>query len=137
MKYKFRVNGMTCAACSARVESVSSKVPGVKCAEVNLMKGTMVADLEQDAAAQLVIDAIKKAGYDAALYEDKKISAEGPNPLAEMKQRIVFSAIFLSILMYFTMGHMVGLPLTHWLHDEKNAVVSALFQLTLTLPVVF
>ena len=140
MKLKFDVTGMTCAACSARVEKVSAAVPGVAKAEVNLLAGTLQVEAESDAVAPAIIQAVQNAGYNAALHGSKK--AEAPkapaeDALTEMKKRIIGSAICLVVLMYFTMGHMVGLPVPHWYHGRENALVAALLQLFLTLPPVY
>ncbi len=138
MKLKFQVTGMTCAACSARVEKVAGAVAGVQKAEVNLLRGTLVVHAQQENVTDDIIHAVNKAGYGAELFGEKK-AAKAPEAdvLKEMKMRILLSAFFLLVLMYFTMGHMIGLPGTHWLHDPKYAVVSALMQLFLTLPVVY
>ena len=139
MVLRFNVTGMTCAACSARVEKVSSHVPGVQKAEVNLLAGTMVVTAQEDVSAA-VIQAVQHAGYNAALQGDtakKQTSTPANNELPQMKRRIIGSAVFLVILMYFTMGHMVGLPVPHWYHGTANAVVAALLQFFLTLPVVY
>ena len=135
MKMKLQVTGMTCAACSARVEKVSKSVPGVNKAEVNLLKGTLALDADGEAAVEQVIRNIKAAGYDAA-YPNQTQKAESVDNLKPMKTRIIWSAAFLAVLMYFTMGHMVGLPVPMWYHGEKNALVAALLQFVLTIPVV-
>lgn len=141
MKLKFNVTGMTCAACSARVEKVTKAVPGVEKCEVNLLAGTMQVEAASDVIAD-IIRAVQKAGYGASVPgEAKTVKKEEKNPqedaLKEMKQRILGSAICLTILMYFTMGHMVGLPVPHWYHGTENALVAALLQLFLTLPPVY
>ena len=137
MKLKFTVTGMTCAACSARVEKVTRSVPGVESAEVNLMGGTMVVQAASETVTQPIIQAVVKAGYGAAVAGEKKAeNAPADTALKEMKTRIIASAVFLVILMYFTMGHMVGLPQPHWYHGTHNALVAALVQFLLTLPVV-
>ncbi len=138
MKLKFTVTGMTCAACSARVEKVTRGVEGVESAEVNLLAGTMTVEASSDAVAAPIMQAVTAAGYGASIAgekkrEDKKQSAG----LKEMKIRIIGSAAFLCVLMYFTMGHMVGLPMPHWYHGQENALIAALLQLFLTLPVVY
>lgn len=136
MKLKFNVTGMTCAACSARVEKVTKAVSGVESCEVNLLAGTMVAEAEES-AKDAIIQAITDAGYGASMEGEKKQEAPAPDTgMKEMKGRILFSAVCLVILMYFTMGHMVGLPMPHWYHGVENALVAALLQLFLTLPVV-
>ena len=140
MKIKFYVTGMTCAACSARVEKVTSAVEGVEKAEVNLLGGTMMVEAASDSVAASIIKAITDSGYGASLAGEKtKIEPEKPkeNPEKEMKNRIIWSSVFLVILMYFTMGHMVGLPAPHWYHGPENALVAALLQFFLTLPAVY
>ena len=142
MKIKFQVTGMTCAACSARVEKVTKAVPGVENAEVNLLAGTMVVEAGSEDVVQPIISAVTKSGYGAQKAGEKKPEkkeerAPAGNALKEMKKRIIGSAVFLVILMYFTMGHMVGLPAPHWYHGTENALVAALLQFFLTLPAVY
>ncbi len=140
MKLKFRVTGMTCAACSARVEKVSAAVAGVSDVEVNLLGGTMTLEAENRDVVPAVEQAVRDAGYGISTGDGKKETAQ-PDPqgdaLKEMKKRIIGSALFLVVLMYFTMGHMVGLPLPHWYHGTHNALVAALVQFLLTLPAVY
>ena len=118
MKLKFNVTGMTCAACSARVEKVTRAVAGVEKAEVNLLGGTMQVEAAEDVSAA-IIAAVTKAGYGASVPGEKKeTKKQEKNPqedaLKEMKTRIIGSSVCLVILMYFTMGHMIGLPVPHW-----------------------
>ena len=134
MKLKFEVTGMTCAACSARVEKVTSGVPGVEKAEVNLLAGTMNVEAADSSVASAVETAVKNAGYGAALAGGARPPKEVPeDPLKAMKQRIIWSGVLLAVLMYFTMGHMVGLSVPAWYHD--NPMTAALWQLLLTVPV--
>ena len=137
MKLKFTVTGMTCAACSARVEKVTQAVPGVERVEVNLMGGSMAVWAENEAVTQPIIQAVTDAGYGASLPGDTKETQSVDTGEKQMKNRIILSAIFQAVLMYFTMGHMVGLPAPHWYHGRENAMVAALLQLLLTLPVVY
>ena len=138
LELKFDVTGMTCAACSARVEKVASRVEGVEKAEVNLLAGRLVVQANSAAIAEAVVAAVQGAGYGASLSGEKKVSAPAQeNALKETKLRIISSAVCLVVLMYFTMGHMVGLPAPGWYHGVENAVVAALLQLFLTLPVVY
>ena len=141
MKLKFNVTGMTCAACSARVEKVTANVPGVEKAEVNLLAGTMVVEAESAEAAAPIIQAVQNAGYNAYVpgeqKEKKEEKPKAEDALKEMKKRITGSALCLVVLMYFTMGHMVGLPAPSWYHGLENALVAALLQFFLTLPVVY
>ncbi|MBQ8768428.1 MAG: heavy metal translocating P-type ATPase [Oscillospiraceae bacterium] len=137
MKLKFNITGMTCAACSARVEKVTKAVDGVESCEVNLLGGMMTAQVNNENVKDAIIRAVSDAGYGASLTGEKKQEqAPADNALKGMKTRIIGSAVFLVILMYFTMGHMVGLPMPHFVHGRENAVVAALLQFFLTLPAV-
>ena len=143
MKLKFTVRGMTCAACSARVEKVTRQVEGVTQAEVNLLAGTMMVEAPSEAVVGAICEAVERAGYQASLpgedIRKPEIVQEDPqkDALREMKTRIIGSAVCLAVLMYFTMGHMVGIPLPHWYHGRENALVAALLQFLLTLPPVY
>ena len=134
MKIKFDVTGMTCAACSARVEKVTAGVPGVEKVEVNLLAGSMTVEAADANVCPLIETAVKNAGYGAApAGTKKKPETTKEDPLQQMKIRIIGSAVFLAVLMYFTMGHMVGLPVPSWYHS--NPMTAALWQLLLTVPV--
>ena len=135
MKLKFDVTGMTCAACAARVEKVTGQIPGVKNVEVNLLSGTMQLEADSEAICPLVESAVKNAGYGAALAGQKRKTAKPDDGLKQMKLQIGFSAAFLAVLMYFTMGHMIGLPVPEWYHDSP--MTAALLQFLLTIPVLF
>lgn len=135
MKLRFDVTGMTCAACSARVEKVTAAVAGVEKVEVNLLAGKMTVEAASDVSAAIE-KAVVDAGYGIAHpQQTKKQQAPAEDALKEMKARMIGSAIFLVILMYFTMGHMVHLPVPHWYHD--NGMIAALLQFFLTLPAVY
>ena len=140
MRIKFHVTGMTCAACSARVEKVTSAVEGVRKAEVNLLGGTMMVEADSDGVIAPIIAAVQNSGYGASVPGEKvkkEPEKQEENKEKEMKTRIIWSSVFLVILMYFTMGHMVGLPAPHWYHGAENALVAALLQFFLTLPAVY
>lgn len=141
MDLRFQVTGMTCAACSARVEKVTRAVAGVKKADVNLLAGTMQVEAENEAVAEAIIQAVTKAGYGASLPgSEKKQPEEKTNAekaFKEMKVRIIGSFACLAVLMYFTMGHMISLPVPNWYHGLENALVAALLQFFLTLPPVY
>ena len=133
MKKVYQVTGMTCAACSARVEKVSRAVAGVKNAEVNLLAGKLTVESDGDVSAAIE-KAVAAAGYGIAQPEKQK-TAPMDNGLREMKIRIIGSAIFLAVLMYFSMGHMLHFPLPGWYRE--NAMTAALLQFLLTLPAVY
>ena len=139
MRIKFNVTGMTCAACAARVEKVTNGVDGVNKAEVNLLASSMVVDAADKSVISAIEQTVSDAGYSASVAGKKKEAPpeRNDNTLADTKKQILWSGILLFILMYFTMGHMVGLPLPHWYHGIENALVAALVQFFLTLPVVY
>jgi len=135
MKIKFEVKGMTCAACSARVEKVTCHVPGVDKAEVNLLAGSMIVEANRDVTDE-IIAAVSNAGYQASVH-GQKVERLDVNPtIREMKIRIIGSAVSLVLLMYFTMGHMLGLPLPAWYCGTENALTAVILQFLLTLPAV-
>ena len=138
MELRFDISGMTCAACSARVEKVTGQITGVTKVEVNLLAGKMLVEADNIAVADEIISAVKRAGYGANLSGEKKVQAPDKTfVLREMKIRWIGSAVCLIALMYFTMGHMIGLPLPAWYHGQENAMVAILVQLFLTLPIVY
>lgn len=137
MVIKFDVSGMSCAACSARVEKVTGQISGVNKVEVNLLAGKMTVNANTDVSQQ-IIEAVHNAGYTAKLTENTRSETPALDPqLRAMGMRILLSAAFLIILMYFTMGHMVGLPLPGWYTAHNNGAFAALLQLVLTLPVIW
>ena len=146
MKQKFNVTGMSCSACSARVEKGVRKVPGVREVNVNLLTNSMTVDYDDTAADHdKIIRAVADAGYGASLYtRGAQADAKGQsktNPMEEqmrnMKMRLIVSAVFLVPLLYLAMGRMAGLPLPPFLTGMENAVGTAFLQLLLTLPIVY
>ena len=117
MKKRFRVGGMSCAACSAHVEKSVGAVPGVREVQVNLLAGSMMVEYDEAACDDAqIIRAVEQGGYTASVDEGTRAAASAKaaapeDELGEMKTRILVSAVFLVILMYFSMGPMVGLPL--------------------------
>lgn len=137
MELKFNITGMTCAACSARVEKVVSQVNGVEQVAVNLLGGSMTVTGEE-LDKEAIIKTVSDAGYGASVAGDKtKVQKPADDGVKHMKQRIILSFVFLAVLMYFTMGHMVRLPMPGWYHGSENTLVAALLQFLLTLPVVY
>ena len=134
MKLKFEITGMTCAACSSRVEKVTKSVPGVTDVQVNLMGGSMTVEAESD-VKDSVIAAVSNAGYGARVAGEKVAAPTKENTKSGLGN-LIASGVFLLILMYFTMGHMAGLPVPSWYHGRENALVAALLQFCLTLPIV-
>lgn len=136
MKVRFTVTGMTCAACSARVEKVTKAIPGVQSAEVNLLAGTMDVEADKELYPQIE-KAVSDAGYRAFIPGSKVQTESASKGTDNFTLRIILSAVLLLILMYFTMGHMIGLPLPVWYYGRENALVAALLQCGLAMPVVY
>ena len=141
MKQRFRVGGMSCAACSAHVEKSVSAVSGVREVQVNLLAGSMTVEYDESACGdEQIIRAVEEGGYTAAVDSGTRAAAPAKNDtpedaLHEMKNRILVSAVFLIILMYFSMGPMFGLPMPGFVSGEAHAFALALVQLLLTLPI--
>ena len=138
MKKDFKVTGMTCAACSSRVERVLSKMEGVTKAEVNLATEDLHIDYDDSKLKiQDIIGKIEKAGYGAyEVKEDTKIDdTDKEDAINSLKKRFVLSLVFAVPLLYISMGHMMGSPLPSIIDPMKNAMNFALIQLILVIPV--
>lgn len=141
-KYEFNVSGMTCAACSAHVEKSVSKVSGVKSVAVNLLRAYMVVKCDENVTPDAVIAAVKHAGYGASLKSGKvseSVKAEKTSGKSERRNRLIrlwVSVAFLVLLMYLSMGHMLGLPLPSIFLGKENLVIFAFAQFLLCLPIV-
>lgn len=123
---QYHVSGMHCAACSARVEKAVSKVPGVTTCAVNLLTNSM--GVEGTASPKDIMAAVKAAGYKASLDKKNASVSEEADELKDtetpaLRKRFIASLIFLLILMYFSMGHMLwGWPLPSFLADNHMAM---------------
>ena len=146
MKQKFNVTGMTCTACSAHVEKAVNGVPGVEACNVNLLGSSMLVEYTDQTNAEEIIHAVEEAGYGASLPAPagKAAPAAAARPgdtmaeeAAGMKRRFLTSLVFLVPLFYIAMGHMMGWPLPAFFHQSSNALVVALIQFLLTLPIMF
>ncbi len=130
---QYHVTGMNCAACSARVEKAVTKVKGVTSCSVSLLTNSM--GVEGTAESSAVIEAVKAAGYGASLKNTKEENKEAETGLEDtqtplLKKRLIASVVFLIVLMYFSMGHMMwGWPLPTWFTD--NHVGMGLVQMIL------
>ena len=140
---QYIVTGMSCAACSARVEKAVSKVPGVTSCSVSLLTNSM--GVEGTATEQEIIKAVKDAGYGASKKREGAAKAQPAQALAGedmlkdretpiLKRRLIASVGFLIVLMYFSMGHMMwGWPVPGFMKD--NHVMMGLLQMLLTITV--
>lgn len=146
MKKNFDVTGMTCSACSNRVEKAVSHVPGVEDVNVNLLKNSMTVDYDETKTGlEQIIQAVTDAGYGASEKQaagspaaksvDPTLAAK--KEAAQMKTRLYVSLFFAAILMMLAMGPMVGMPLPEVMSGTKGAPINALTQFLLALPVVF
>lgn len=144
-KKKFSVTGMSCAACSAAVEKAVGRLDGVESAQVNLLAKSMVCVYDESkTGADAVIAAVEKAGFGAAELAEreraaapKKEKAAADDGFTAIRTRLWVSIVFLVLLMYVSMGHMLGLPLPGFLHGTQNALPFAFLQFLLTLPVLY
>ena len=130
---QYNVTGMSCAACSARVEKAVNAVPGVTSCSVSLLTNSM--GVEGTASSAEIIQAVQKAGYGASLKgqakQENQEDALADHETPKLKKRLIYSVGFLAVLMYFSMGHMMwGWPLPAWF--DGNHVAMGLVQLILT-----
>ena len=149
MKEKFDVTGMTCSACSSRVEKCVRKLEGMNDVTVNLLTNSMQVEFDDSKlTTNDIISAVTQAGYGASVKQEANNAAapaaapvQRENPmdtqLKEMKHRLIVSFVFLIPLMYVSMGHMVGLPLPSFLSGHANAVSFAFTQFLLALPIAY
>lgn len=123
----YKVKGMTCAACSARVEKAARSVPGVTDCSVNLLTGDMT--VEGQASPQEVISAVEKAGYQASTKGGEKTQTpKAEKATGNLPARLISSLIFLGVLMYISMGRMLwDVPLPAFL--EQSSTASGIAQL--------
>ena len=152
MKRTFDVTGMTCAACSARVEKATRAVVGVQDVAVNLLKNRMEVELDDaPGTVEAVERAVEKAGYGAFARPERGEARASAAPRAAqarpvtdaaaearlVRARLIVSAVFTVPLFYLSMGHMFGWPLPGFLVGEANVMPFALTQFLLLLPVIF
>ena len=147
MEQKFNVTGMTCSACSSKVEREVSKLEGINKVTVNLLTNSMQVDFDENVTSNSkIIATVVKAGYDAsatgakgnenaAEYTAPKRIGENKEEIAAFKKRIIISFAFLIPLMYVSMGSMMGAPLPFFLSGVENAVSFAFIQFILCVPV--
>lgn len=145
----FDITGMTCAACSARVEKAALSVEGVDAAAVNLLKNSMRVTYSGDSAVvDAICAAVDKAGYGAipqnASGQASTSSAAPKRPQNDaavaankIRNRFIISCIFTVPLFYLSMGHMFGWPLPQAVHEDTGVMGLALTEFLLLLPVVY
>ncbi|MEE0061177.1 MAG: heavy metal translocating P-type ATPase [Acutalibacteraceae bacterium] len=141
-KQLFNVTGMTCAACSARVEKAVKHLEGVQAVSVNLLTNSMEVRFDSNIITQNdIIASVTKAGYGASLKNKAKESKKEPqtaiDEVTNGKRRLIASLVFLAPLFYISMGHMLGMPIPDFMHGTENALIYAFTQFLLTIPIVF
>ena len=147
MKQKYDITGMTCSACSSRVEKSVSKLDGIGTVSVNLLTNSMQVEYPDGAlTTEEIISCVEKAGYGASLADgggEKSQTSAKPREnvaekqIAQMKKRLITSFIFWIPLMYVSMGSMYGAPLPQWLTGHENAISFAFTQFLLCLPIMY
>lgn len=147
-KEQFDITGMTCSACSARVEKSVAKLDGVQEVAVNLLKNSMVASYDETILnTDQIVQAVVKSGYGAFPKAENKVQTKSgtqapakdiaKEEYQNMKRRLIISMVFAIPLFYISMGHMMGWPLPGFLLGMENAMSFAFTQFLLLLPVVF
>ena len=144
---KYDISGMHCAACSASVEKVTRRLPGVERSGVNLTTGILtICYDEAQTGPEQIIKKVEKAGFGAKLHQDHPAPAAKADAKREeddayrvRKQSLIGAAVFTVLLLYVSMGHMlpVSLPLPELFSMESHPVNFAVLQLLLTMPVLF
>ena len=148
-KESYDVTGMSCAACSNRVEKAVAKQPGAQQVAVNLLKNSMVVEYdESQLSSAQIIAAVEKAGYGASLHAkpgsapaaqtaETGGASAAQKAYSDMKKRLALSLIFTIPLFYLSMGHMMGWPLPACFLGMENAMTFAFTQFLLLLPIVY
>ncbi len=140
MEKKFDVSGMTCAACVANVTRAVKKLDGVMDANVNLMTNSMKVSYDENKVNDnKIISAVEKIGYGAKVTGEKvsKENKKGDDREGHLKNRLIYSLVFMFILMYVSMGHMIHLPIPGIFHGREGAIIFAFTQFLLALPIVY
>ena len=140
MEKKFDVSGMTCSSCVANITKAVEKLDGVSGANVNLMTNSMKVNFDENIVDdEKIIGAVEKIGYGASPAGEKTKSEDRPVDYREkaLKNRLIYSIIFMVILMYIAMGPMIHLPTPGIFHGREGAIIFAFSQFLLALPVVY
>ncbi len=143
IKKKFEVTGMTCSACSSRIEKDLSKLGGVDNVSVNLLSNNMMVTYDEaNIDENQIIKAVENAGYGAYTIEAKKTKAAqsaadiAEEEIRQTRTRLAVSILFTLPLLYIAMGHMLGWPMPTFFEGHDNALIFAFTQFLLMLPVI-
>lgn len=138
------ITGMSCSACSSRIEKVVSRMQGVEQMSVNLLKNNAHVSFDESVVDEKAIIArIEKLGFGASVHVAGAAAAPVPQQdtaaqeMAEMKQRLIGSLIFAGLVFYQHMGRMWGWPLPSFILGQENELINALLQMLWCIPVLF
>ncbi len=136
---RFKVKGMTCSACSTRVERILEKQQGVMDASVNLADETARVVSGNNADVEEMIQAVRKAGFELEVIQEKRPDYDGEMAarLRQMRNKAILAIVFAIPLMIVSMGEMVGIPLPEIISHQAYPLNFALLQLFLTMPIVW
>ncbi|MBQ2664479.1 MAG: heavy metal translocating P-type ATPase, partial [Clostridia bacterium] len=142
MTEKFDVTGMTCAACSARVDKCVRRLDGVKDVNVNLLRNSMSVDFDDTVTETDIINAVIEGGYGASVAGREKAAQKRDtgvdDEIKNMKFRLIVSIVCLVPLMYLSMGHMWHFPFVDlWIRGAEDSIAYAFTQFLLCLPVLY
>lgn len=140
MKEKFNVIGMSCAACVSHVEKAVNSLNGIKSVDVNLLKNSMVVEYDEKLVKEDdICNSLIKEGYKAIPINEKNINIDrNQNKKDYSLIKLIIASIFLLMIMYITMGHMMlGWPIFSVFHHHKNPMGYALIQMLLVLPILY
>jgi Cu+-exporting ATPase len=135
MKRKYKIEGMFCSACESHVRRAVDKINNVESVDVNLLSNTMVVSYKGDLNDETIFENVKRAGYRATLFVDdkRKIRADTKRSFNIRLMKLSISIFLLLILMYFSMGEMIGLPV----FDNSLINIGIQFVLTLLIMIIF
>lgn len=136
MKRKYQVKNMMCASCVSHVKKAVESVKGVELVEVNLLTETMNVIFDENVTNdEVIINAVTKEGYGCKIYK-REIKVDDAKSLLKMRIRIITTFILMMLLMYVTMGHMIGLKLPFGLDNMDKSVYYAIVQIIILIPIV-
>ena len=138
IRKKFSVSGMTCSSCSAHVEHDVSLVEGVNHVEVSLMTNSMIVEYDEERVDEnKIIKAVENGGYSASIYvKDRKLNNDNKKEEKNKLKKLIASIILMLILMYFSMGPMIGLPLPLIFENHQYAYLNGLIQFIFLIPII-
>ncbi len=130
MKKEYDISGMSCAACSARVEKVVGRIDGVESVHVNLANERMTVEIHPD-AIEPMLAAIARAGFGAKEHQDQMTENNNSEKINNIRRRLILAACFALPLFYISMGPMIQLPLPKVIHPHSAPIAYALVQMVL------